>query len=316
MPTLTQLEYALAVATERHFGRAAASCHVSQPALSAQIAKLEEEIGVVLFDRSRKPVAVTEAGVSLLRQFAVVRREVERIDEIVHEQQEVVAGTYRLGVIPTLAPHTLPAFVPPFVAAHPEVKLSIEEATTDEIIERLVAEDLDGGLLATPLGDSRIVEFPIANEELLVFHADAVQLPRDRYGRVPVDDLPTTKLLVMQEGHCLRTQALDLCALEKNAQTSFSLVASSLSTLVNMVDSGPYFTIIPALAADEIRARGGGEQLAEIAGPAPYREVALVAHRTQTRRAIREALLHAAKSHLAPRLRTRRRRRDAPIAPL
>lgn len=318
MATLSQLGYALAVDQHRNFRRAAEASFVSQPTLSMQLKKLEDELEVVLFDRSRKPVVPTRDGVALLEQFRSVLREYERIDELVQEQRGVVAGPYRLGIIPTMAPTILPRIVPDFVATHGRVELHIEELTTAQIIERLNEETLDGGILATPLEAPTLTEFPLYREPFVVFHSPTTKLRTDGQGRVRLDALPLERLMVMREGHCLRTQTLDLCALGAEASESqgFVLEAGSIATLCAMVQKGPYFTILPSLAADELASRGLGDLIKSIAGKAPFREVALVTRRLESRRAIREALIDLAREVLEPLEDKRRHHRQQPVPPL
>jgi len=318
MATLSQLGYALAVDRHRNFRRAAKVSCVSQPTLSMQLAKLEDELGIVLFDRTRKPVVPTREGAVLLEQFRTVMREYERIDEVVQELHGVIAGPYRLGIIPTMAPTILPLVVPPFVAAHPTVELQIEELTTAQIVERLKEEILDGGILATPLHVPALTEYAICREQFVVFHSPTIKLRTDGQGRVRLDALPLERLMVMRKGHCLRTQTLDLCALgaEASETQGFVLEAGSLATLCAMVQNGPYFTILPALAAAELESRGLGEQIKSIAGKAPFREVALVTRRIENRRAIREALIDVSRAALEPLEDKRRRLRPEPVEPL
>ncbi|MEM6956187.1 MAG: LysR substrate-binding domain-containing protein [Myxococcota bacterium] len=315
MASLTQFRYAVAVAERRHFGRAAKDCFVSQPTLSTQLSKLEEELGVVLFDRSRKPVSVTDAGSVLIDQFRAVLQEVDRIEEITHELQGVIAGRYRLGVIPTIAPHALPRILPRFSRAYPEVELIVSERTTDEIIAGLMDESLDGGLLASPLDEAGIVEFPIGREDFVAFHAPNVVLPMDGEGRVVLGDVPTEQLLLMQEGHCLRTQVVDLCSLP--VVQNFTIAAGSLGTLVNMVRAGDYFTVLPAMAASELSELGFGDCIKPIAGAVPFRELAIAVRRRQARRAIREALVQVATEALAPALQNEdgRQRQASAVRP-
>lgn len=317
MPTLTQLEYAVAVDRERNFSRAARSCHVTQPTLSMGLKKLEEEMEVVLFDRSRKPVSPTADGERLLEQFRVVLRETARIDSIVQELRGEVSGTYRLGIIPTMAPTILPRLVAAFSVAWPKVELRIEELTTEEIMRRLLDETLDGGILATPLHHARIVEFPLFREDFAVYHSPALDVPVDAQGRVSLDRLDMDRLLVMREGHCLRAQTLDLCSLgdAASADRPFALEAGSMATLCAMVRQGAYFTILPALSAEELRQQGLSDGVKDIAGDVPFREVALVAHRLETRRAVREALVEVARGVLEPLEAVGRVRRSAPVGP-
>jgi LysR family hydrogen peroxide-inducible transcriptional activator len=282
-----------------------------------QLKKLEEELGIVLFDRSRKPVAPTADGERLLAQFRAVLREAARIDSIVQELRGEVGGTYRLGIIPTMAPTVLPRLVPAFTGQWPKVELRVEELTTEEIIRRLLDETLDGGILATPLHHPRVVEFPLFREDFALYHSPALDVPVDAHGRVDLGQLDMDRLLVMREGHCLRAQTLDLCTLGDTAaaERPFALEAGSMATLCAMVRQGRYFTILPALSGEELRAQGHGAQVREIAGDAPYREVALVSHRMETRRAVREALVEVARAVLEPLESVGRVRRSRPVSP-
>lgn len=318
MASLRQLEYAIALEDHKNFVRAADACEVGQPTLSTQLQKLEEELGIVLFDRSRKPVEPTEDGRVLLEQFRKVMREHERIDEVVYGLRGVIAGPYRLAVIPTMAPYILPGLVSALSKSHPQVDLRLEELTTQEIVARLQQETLDGGILATPLAEPRICEFPICREDFVVYHAPELELPTDAQGRVRLNRLPLEKLVVMRDGHCLRTQTLDLCQLDQKAEHAqhFTFEAGSLGTLCRMVEQGPFFTVLPELAAADLRARGQGKFIKPIAGAVPYRQIAIVAHRVATRRAIREVIGDTCARILKHSQATDRRHRSAPIAPV
>lgn len=318
MATLRQLEYALALQEHRNFVRAAEACEVGQPTLSTQLQKLEDELGIVLFDRSRKPVEPTDDGSKLLDQFRRVMRENDRIEEVVYELRGVVAGPYRLGIIPTMAPTILPNLVAAMSKKHPEVELRLEELTTQEIIARLQQETLDGGILATPLGHPKICEFPICREDFVVYHASQLELPTDKDGRVRLARLPLEKLVVMRDGHCLRTQTLDLCQLDRKAEHTqhFTFEAGSLGTLCRMVEQGPFFTVLPKLAAADLESRGLGKYIKPIAGSVPYRQIAIVAHRAATRRAIREVIGDVCAQILRHAENKDRRHRGEPVRPL
>ncbi len=309
MASLTQLRYALAVDTHRSFSRAARACAISQPTLSGQLAKLEDELELKLFDRSKKPIVPTADGIPLLAQFRQVMLEYERAMELAQELNGGVAGEYRLGIIPTMAPTILPRLLPTFAQRFPEVTLRVEELTTDAIIGRLNEESLDGGILATPLKDSRIAELPLFQEDFVVVHPSAVSVCTDRHGRAALRDLPLQSLLVMKEGHCLRTQVLDLCEYGREAELErrFQLEAGSLSTLLQMVRREGYVTVLPRLAAEDL-ANFPDLSVTEIAGPLPYREVALVSSRRGLRRAIRDALADTARELLQPVKKSRRKR--------
>lgn len=282
-----------------------------------QLQKLEGELGVQLFDRKQQPVVPTKAGALLLAQFREVLAAHARIDDVVDTLNGRIAGPYRLGIIPTMAPTVLPRLVPDVIAAHPQLDLYVEELTTPEIIARLHSEALDGAILATPLHEDGLIEHPVCAEDFVVFHAEDGGIETDAEGRVRVDDLPTEQLIVMRDGHCLRTQTLDLCALGDAADAAhrFHIEAGSVATLCAMVRQGPYFTILPALAAQEMRGAGYGALIKEIAGEVPFRQIAFVTRQAESRRGIRAALVDAARAVLEPLSAAHRPRRATPVPP-
>jgi LysR family transcriptional regulator, hydrogen peroxide-inducible genes activator len=317
MGTLTQLGYAVAVDQHRNFRRAAAACFVTQPTLSMGLHKLEDELGVQLFDRTRKPVEPTLEGEVLLEQFRAVLRESARVEDLVQEMRGEVAGIYRLGIIPTMASTILPRLLPPFLARHPRVELRVRELTTDQIVAELLTDTLDGGILAGPLKDERLFEFPLGCEPLVLYRGPSVEIPTDPEGRALVGGLPVAQLLLMGEGHCLRSQTLDLCELGKEASAvqSFSIEAGSVATLCGMVRQGPFFTVLPGLAALELREQGRDEGLMEIAGEVPFRQIALATRRGENRRAVREALATLTSELLGPLLAQERACRPEAVPP-
>lgn len=311
MATITQIRYAVAIDRHRSFRLAAKWCHVTQPTLSAGLKKLEEHLEILLFDRSRSPVEPTPEGAVLLEQFQVVLREHERIDDVVSSLRGMVRGPYHLGIIPTMAPYILPRLLPAFGTMCPDVTLHIEELPTDRIVARLTDGTLDAGILAGPLTDRRIVEFELGTEEFCVFHSPSAELPLGDAG-VDMSRLPMEQLLVLREEHCLRAQTLHVCRKESAFPTSqrFAIEAGSIATLCAMVLQGPFFTVLPALAAEELRDAGQGHLLKDIAGPVPFREVTLAVHRSETKRAIRDALIRCSKETL-PSLRSSKREEKA-----
>ena len=209
MPTITQLEYILAVSRMKHFSRAAIECHVSQPSLSAQIQKVEEQLGFVIFDRSKNPVLVTRKGEEFISQAKNVLREHRKLLCIQSESKEL-KGTFNLGVIPTLSASIIPLFIEQFSKKYPGVYLSISEYKTEEILSRLYDDRLDGGLLVTPLYDDKIIERSLFFEPFYVFVSES----SDLYNRKTVkdEDLRGDEIWLLNEGHCFRDQVLRLCA--------------------------------------------------------------------------------------------------------
>ena len=315
---IDKLELFLALARERHFGRAAEACNVSQPALSAQVAKLEEGLGAVLFDRKTRPVIPTDKGRLLLPRFEAIVTAMREVEELAAAQDDALRGELRLGIIPTLAPYLLPRFLPGLCAEHPAMHVVVRELTTEEIVDALRADALDAGVLATPLAAPGIHEQRLFDEPLRIYASPRSSLHVEgRAGRrLTVEQLPTRELVVMTEGHCLRTQVLDLCELGDAADSpGFQLETGSMSTLVRMLDKGPWFTVLPELALDELDPVARQERVYEFAGPRPYREVGIVYRRPTYRAALREAVAEAVVESVPSKWRRRsgRGRRVDPV---
>jgi LysR family hydrogen peroxide-inducible transcriptional activator len=295
--TLTQLRYAVAVDQTRNFRLAAEQSHVSQSGLSMQIQKLEGLLGVVLFDRSKKPVLVTPDGEAALDQMRVVLKEIERLGQTVAEQSEPT-GPYRLGVIPTLSPTVLPLFLNDFVERYPRVELTVEELKTEEIIERLHADTLDAGLASTPLGVPGLYEHALAQETMVAFLPSGDPL-LDRK-RVTQNNLSERELWVMPEGHCFRTQVLSYCRAGQRPPQPHGIhfESGSFETLIRLVDEGLGATVLPALVAAGLPAAKRRAQVRPLTRPTPVREIGLVTARADLRRRVTEALVTTIRAQL------------------
>jgi LysR family hydrogen peroxide-inducible transcriptional activator len=288
--TLTQLRYLLAVDRFRSFRLAAEHCHVSQPALSMQLGKLEETLGTTVLDRSRKPVVPTERGALVIAQARTIVRETERLADVAREH-DTIAGRYRLGVLPSLAPTLVPLFLPPFSRRHPEVELVVEEVQTDPMIQRLEDDTLDGGIAVTPLGVPSLHERALFQEPFWVYLS-----PRHALGkraRIRQSDLYDEELWLMPEGHCFRTQVLQLCRADRRAvegrNTHFE--SGSFETLVRLVDSGLGITILPELWVNSLPTRRRRAQVRPFAPPVPVRQVSFIHFRAHLHRDIADALI-------------------------
>lgn len=275
--TLQQLEYIVAIDTHRHFAKAAAACFVTQPTLSGMVKKLEEELDVVLFDRSKSPVVPTRQGALLVEQARAVLRESGLLMQLAKQSRGHEGGELRVGVIPTLAPYLLPLFLGRFMKEHPGIHLTIEELTTDAIVDRLVRETLDVGLLATPLHIPGLKERTLFRERFLVFAAPGEKVARKRY--VLPTDIDPDRLWLLEEGHCMRSQVMNLCELRKaGAHGNLSYLSGSIGSLVRMVNTQGGLTIVPELAALDMDARQR-QRLHPFKAPAPSREISAVTYR-------------------------------------
>ncbi|HMJ12724.1 MAG TPA: hydrogen peroxide-inducible genes activator [Polyangiaceae bacterium] len=294
--TLAQMRYAVAIAEAESFRVAAERCHVSQSGLSMQLQKLEDLLGSVLFDRSKKPVMLTPEGAAAVDQMRTILRETERLGQILAEEAEP-SGRFRLGVIPTLASTVLPLFLKRFVDTYPAVELLIEELKTNEIIARLHADTLDAGLASTPLAEAGLREEVLAYEPLLAYlpHGDPL-LGKKTIAQAA---LQKRELWVMPEGHCFRSQVLAFCGAEWQSEpTRVRFESGSFETLIRLVDAGMGATILPALVVRELDARKRDAQVRPLAGQTPVREIGLITARTELRRRVIEALVSVLREEL------------------
>jgi LysR family hydrogen peroxide-inducible transcriptional activator len=270
--TLRQLRYLVALADTLHFGRAAAACHVSQPSLSAQIQQLEDMLGASLVERTKHRVLLTPAGEDAVERARAILGQVDDLSQAVRASGRPLSGALRLGVIPTSGPYLLPRVLPPLREAYPELKLYLREDLTERLLDRLRAGELDMALLALPVVEPGVEVLPLYEETFLV------ALPRghrlDNADAVAEGELQDESLLLLEDGHCFRDQALDVCALS-GAQAGDGFAATSLPTLIEMVAGGLGLTLLPALAAPAL-AGNGQVGLRPFKAPAPHRTMALV----------------------------------------
>ncbi|MFV0365830.1 MAG: hydrogen peroxide-inducible genes activator [Mangrovibacterium sp.] len=275
MITLTQLEYIVAVDTYRHFGKAAQACFITQPTLSMQIKKLEEDLEVIIFDRSRQPLIPTKIGVKILEQARIVLQQKEVVNEIIREHKSQVEGTLKIGVIPTLAPYIIPMFVGDFKRTYPDISIKIEELTTQEIITRLGKELIDVGILVTPLHNDKFDEKPLFYEKMMIYCNK--QHPLHEAKDLKVEDVTVPDLWLLSDGHCFRNQVINLCSesTRRNKALPFSFEAGSLETLMNIIDKEGGITLIPELATLEIN-EARSSQVKEFSDVTPVREVSLI----------------------------------------
>ncbi len=274
--TLTQLEYIVALDTYRHFVLASDKCFVTQPTLSMQIQKLEEELGVKLFDRTKQPVMPTDVGASIIAQARVVLREAQMIKQIITDQKDTLTGELRIGIIPTLAPYLLPPLYKHMRERYPQLNLVIKETITEEVVNELKHNRLDCGIVVTPLKDASIKEDVLFYEELFVYVSKKNALVDKKY--VLANEIDPNKLWLLEEGHCFRSQILNLCELRKNSDFHFQYETGSIETLKRMVDRSDGMTILPELAVMEF-GKPQMKLVKRLKEPSPAREVSLVTHR-------------------------------------
>jgi len=274
---IQQLEYIIAVDNLRHFSKAAEASFVTQPTLSMMIQKLEDELGVKIFDRSQLPVHPTEIGKRIIDQARVAVAQVNQIKEIIQEEKGIVKGVFRLGIIPTIAPYLLPGLMQVHSDNKFDIRIVISELTTDQILKGISNDSLDGGILATPLKEPAIREHPIYYERFFAYVS-----PREKalYAKTSLDesDLTAAKLWLLDEVHCFRTQILHLCNLKKRRgsnQTIFSYEAGSIDTLIHIVDQNEGLTVIPEMALKNL-SETQMKNVRPFKNSTPVREVSLI----------------------------------------
>jgi LysR family hydrogen peroxide-inducible transcriptional activator len=285
--TLQQLQYVVAVADTGQFSKAARLCHVTQPTLTMMVRKLEDELGVTIFQRRTQPARPTTEGEGLIDQARVVLREAGQLKELVKELHTGISGTYRIGIIPTMAPYLLPLFLPRFAQQHIQIQLTIDERKTSRILKGLRNGQLDMGILAGPVTADDLESITLFHEPFLAYFPEGhVLLKRKRIGR---KDLRNAPLWVLSEGHCLRNQALSICQQPSSAgHENIHYSTGSIETLKRMVGSGNGMTLVPELSVnkDETNVR-------RFEAPEPVRDVVLVMRKPFVRRKALDALAQA-----------------------
>lgn len=273
--TLTQLEYVLAVYKHKHFGKAAESCFVTQPTLSMQLQKLEDELQVTIFDRSKSPIKPTEDGILIINQAEKIIHEQKRMFSIINETKEEITGDFKLAIIPTLSPYILPLFIQSFVKNYPKVNLQIEEAKTEDIIEMLKKDEVDAALLATPLHEKHIVERVLYYEPFYLFVSG--KHPFYKKDKIKEEELDIDEIWLLNKGNCFRDQVLNICSQGdfKKQNNPINFESGNFETLKNMVLKGFGYTILPHMAAKQL-APAHKKYVKPFKAPVPTREVSLV----------------------------------------
>ena len=286
--TITQLQYVLAVAEHKNFTLAAEKCFVTQPTLSMQIQKVEEELSIQIFDRTKKPIQLTEIGQKIVNQAKNIVNEADRIQDIVHQQKGFIGGEFRLGIIPTIMPTLLPMFLNNFIKKYPKVKLIIEELNTEDIIFKLNNGHLDAAIAATPLHEEKI------KEVVLYFEPFVAYIPENHNNftkkEITIDDLNVDEILLLQDGHCFRDSVLNLCKNNKNLEYNhFQLESGSFETLIKLADEGLGTTLLPYLHTLDLKEKDQSK-LRQFSEPKPAREVSLIYPKNELKIHIIDAL--------------------------
>ena len=298
--TISQLEYIIALDTFRHFGKAADHCFITQPTLSMQISKLEDNLGVKIFDRSRQPVIPTELGKTILLQARKIVNEVKKMEELIDDQRDIVSGSLRIGIIPTVAPYLIPLFATSFLEKYPEIQLSVEESLTQNTLAKLKSEEIDVGIVVGPVDDPSIREIPIYYEKFLAY---AEGLNFDEGAELSDKDLEVDRLWLLNEGHCFREQVLNICQ-NRNLENILNYQSGSLEALKRMVDKQGGVTLLPELATLDLN-EVDRKKLYSFKRPTPFREVTIVLKRDYLKKRLVEALQKEIVENLPPFMKDR-----------
>ena len=286
--TITQLQYVLAVAEHKNFTLAAEKCFVTQPTLSMQIQKVEEELNIQIFDRTKKPIQLTDIGQKIVNQAKNIVNEADRMKDIVEQQKGFIGGEFKLGIIPTVMPTLLPMFLNTFVKKYPKVKLIIEELNTDDIILRLKNGNLDAAIAATPLNEEKLKEIVIYYEPFVAYIPEKHRIADKK--EIEVSDLNLDEILLLQDGHCFRDGILNLCKNQEVAPANnFQIQSGSFETLIKLADEGLGLTLLPYLHTLDLKEKDK-LKLKHFKDPKPAREISLIFPKTELKIQIIDAL--------------------------
>ncbi|MGB2128556.1 MAG: LysR substrate-binding domain-containing protein [Flavicella sp.] len=286
--TITQLHYILSVAEHKNFTVAANHSAVSQPTLSMQIQKLEEQLDIQIFDRSKKPISLTKIGEKIVAQAKIIVEESKRINDIVDQQKGYIGGVFRLALIPTVMPTLLPLFLKTFCKKYEDVQLVIEEMTTEECIKKLSEGHIDAAIAATPLEEDNIIEKPLYYEPFVGLVPTSNTLYSEK--ELCVDKLNANEILLLKDGHCFKDSILNMCSsIEQDNSKSFQLQSGSFDTLIKLAKEDLGMTLLPYLHSMDI-AKEDRHMLRNFEAPVPAREISLLYHKSQLKLKLIDAL--------------------------
>ncbi|MFM9984267.1 MAG: LysR substrate-binding domain-containing protein [Flavobacteriales bacterium] len=293
---IQQFQYVLAVAENRHFETAADKCFVTQSTLSTMISKFEDEIGIQIFDRKKKPVEITTEGKLILEQLKVIASTIEQLGELTSEIKGDIKGNLSIAVLPTIAPFLLPLFLQNFAARFPNLHITVREQTTEEIVRQIKSRDLDIGIISIPVQVPDILEYKLYDEPFVFY--DATQKGQ---GPISIRKMNMDNLCLLEEGHCMRTQVMKLCDLHKrsiHSNLNFEYKAGSIDSLLRFVKSNKATTLLPFLATVGMPA-SENELLSQFADPVPYRTIGAVVHRHFVKKKILDMLQKEIITHVS-----------------
>jgi LysR family transcriptional regulator, hydrogen peroxide-inducible genes activator len=307
--TITQLEYVVAVATYKSFVSAAEKCFVTQPTLSMQIQKLEEELGIKLFDRNKHPIAITALGEAIVAQARIALAECEKIHDLIQSQQNNLEGSFKFAVIPTISPYILPSLLQNYTANYPDVKLEVKELETNQIIAALRNNEIDAALVSTPLEEADLKEYPLFYEPFVAYFSDDEPALKKRL--INASDIALERIWLLNEGHCMRNQIIDLCSDQiqrLQAERPYRYESSNIETLRKMVDKNKGLTVLPELATTEFN-EDQMERIRYFEEPEPVREVGLITNGHFVRLTLLQSLMDEILKMVPEKMRVQKKNR-------
>ncbi len=295
---IQQIRYVLAVARQLNFGQAAEQCHVTQSTLSTMIARLEDELGLLIFDRKTKPVSITKEGAKVISQMKIIDKELDTLQEVVGGIKNEMTGEIKIGAIPTVAPYLFPLFLNDFIHHFPKINFEISETPTEKIVKNLLDRDLDIGIVSIPLNVKSIREIHLYDEPFLLFDKAENKKNKTQYR---IEEIELDRLWLLEEGHCMRTQVESICDLRQQRKIGKNLVykSGSIDTLLKLVTKNKGITLLPKLASLDLP-KTEQEQLKEFIAPTPVRSIGIIVHEHFVKDKIVELLQKEIQKHSIP----------------
>lgn len=296
---IQQIEYILAVNDLKNFSKAASRCFIGQSTLSTMIGKFEQEFDIKIFDRSTKPISTSKEGVEIIKQLKIIKKEIENLTEIKNALKGKLAGTLKIGIIPTVATYLLPLFLKDFILQFPDIHFTVSELTTTQIRQEIHNKNLDIGVISIPLKDKDLIELKVYDEPFLLY-----DMKSSKQQKVKVEAIDTNRLWLLEEGHCLRTQVNTICDFDKrncNNNSNLEYKSGSLNTLLKFVKLNDGLTLIPHLSAIEIP-KEERVRINTFSEPVPVRSIGIITHKHFVKKEILQLLQTAIEDKVFPLL--------------
>ncbi|HMQ46741.1 MAG TPA: LysR substrate-binding domain-containing protein [Saprospiraceae bacterium] len=294
---IQQIEYVIALSELKNFGQAADKCFITQSTLSTMIARFEDEMGIVVFDRKTKPVTITKEGEPIIHQLKIIAKEIENLKEVVSALKGEISGVLKIGVIPTVGPYLIPLFLQDFIEKFPSIHFEISEITTDKIVAYIEKRELDIGIVSIPLNYPDLLEIPLYYEPFMLFDS----ANKNEYHPLTIRDIDFSRLWLLEEGHCMRTQVEKICGMHEQQVLNRNLdyKSGTIDTLLKFVSRNKGITLLPLLATLDFSEEKSG-MLSHFAEPVPARNIGLLIHKHFVKKNILESLQQEIQNSVVP----------------